>query len=405
MTKIKLLFDMEQLSINGLKGTGIVRVGNALFHELFKNEEIDLYPFITTKRGDVKAYLKAKGYEALVDKIVRLPQLEQTTKNLKWYHRLYSKLLIAIYHKKYCQILSQYDAYFSLYNPISEIVYNSNIKTFLMIHDIIPIVAPEGCSPKFVKKFTDWINRAHPDAYFTVSNFTAQDLIRYKPKAQETPMYTLYLGAQDHFKPCSDVETIEMVKTKYHINTPKYFLAVSEITKRKNLPHLLQAFVRFLDNNNANDISLVLVGPVRSGYDEVAQSIDGIEKYKDKIVQTGYADDEDLPVLYSGATAFIYPSLYEGFGLPVLEGMQCGVPVVTCDNTSLPEVGGDAVLYVKGNDVNETAEVLYKLYTNPALRQSMSEKGLRRAQQFSWTKMAHEFVNDILKETKGKQDG
>ena len=398
--KIKLLFDMEQLSINGFKGTGLVRVGSALFEQLIHNENIDLYPLVTTKRGNVIDYLKAKGYyEVLKNKIVYLPKLEKTTKNLKLSHRIWKRYLMSFYSRRYRKILSKFDAYFSVYNPISDIVYQSDIKTFWMIHDVIPIVHPDCCSEKFIKKFKDWIQRACPDAYFTISNYTMQDFLRYKPSAKNTPMYTLYLGAQEHFKPCLDNEKIERIKNKYHIQTEKYFLAVSEITKRKNLPHLLRAFVEFLDKTKAEDISLVLVGSVRKGYDELAKSIDGLDRYQNKIVQTGYADDEDLPALYSGATAFVYPSLYEGFGLPVLEGMQCGVPVVTCNNTSLPEVGGDAVVYISGDNVNETADVLNRLYTDDFLRKSLSEKGLIQAQKFSWNKMAADFVNAITKET------
>ena len=200
-----------------------------------------------------------------------------------------------------------------------------------------------------------------------------------------------------------DKTEIDRVKEKYGIKTNKYFLAVSEVTTRKNLVHLLQAFETFMNDTQANDVSLVLVGPVRKGYEDVSNQVKGLAKYQDKIVQTGFADNEDLAPLYSGATAFIYPSLYEGFGLPILEAMQCGTPVITCNNTSLPEVGGEAVLYISGKDKNETAMLLGKIYNDEELRQTLKTKGLARAKEFDWQKTA-EIVTQNITNTVNKKD-
>jgi glycosyltransferase involved in cell wall biosynthesis len=398
MQKIRLLFDVEQLSTDGLKGTGIVRVCDVLLRLLSENKELDVYPIITSKRGDFNNYLKVKGLsEQFADKIVYMPKLKATTKNQGKYQQLRTKLFSKVYFWKYGSILKQYDAYISMFSPISPVVYESGLKTFMVVHDLIPMAYPDGCDPKFVKKFIDWIKRSHPDAYFCVSEYTKKDLIKFKPKAANIPIYKIYLGADNEkFKPIEDAKKIAPVKEKYGIKTPKYFLAVSEITTRKNLVHLLQAFVSFLSDTNSEDISLVLVGPVRKGYVDVAEQVKGLEKYKDKIVQTGFADNEDLAPLYSGATAFVYPSLYEGFGLPVLEAMQCGTPVITCNNTSLPEVGGDAVLYISGKDKNETAMLLNKIYNDESLRQMLKTKGLARAKEFDWQKTAKIVTQNII---------
>ena len=398
MGRVKLLFDVEQLSVDGLRGTGIVRVCDVLLRLLSENQNIDLYPIITSKRGKFKAYLKAKGLDKRFEnKIVYMPKLKSTTKNQWWYQKLRTKVLSKIYALKYGNELKKYDAYISMFSPISPVVYAGGLKTFMIIHDLIPMVYPDGCEPKFVKKFIDWIKRSHPDAYFCVSEYTAKDLCAHKPAAKETPMHTIYLGADDKFQPIQDKKVIDAVKQKYGIGSEKYFLAVSEITARKNLVHLLKAFKLFLDNTKAQNISLVLVGPVRKGYVDVARQIDGLEKYQDKIVQTGFADDADLAPLYSGATGFVYPSLYEGFGLPILEAMQCGAPVITCNNTSLPEVGGDAVLYISGHDEQETAAKLAQLYSDAELAQNLKQKGLERAKKFNWQKTADVIINTIIK--------
>ncbi|MBQ4472132.1 MAG: glycosyltransferase, partial [Alphaproteobacteria bacterium] len=107
-------------------------------------------------------------------------------------------------------------------------------------------------------------------------------------------------------------------------------------------------------------------------------------------ILTGFVPDEDLPALYTEAELFVYPSLYEGFGLPILEAMQCGTPVLTCNNTSLPEVGGDVVEYISGKDVAETVQKMVELHQNTNKRQQMSLSGLERAKQFSWTKTVQE---------------
>lgn len=116
-------------------------------------------------------------------------------------------------------------------------------------------------------------------------------------------------------------------------------------------------------------------------------------------MQTGFVADEDMPVLYSGAAVFVYPSLYEGFGLPVLEAMQCGTPVVCTDNSSLPEVGGEAACYISGHDVAETAVLLEQICFDESLRRRLSEKSIKQAQNFSWNKFINKVTKIILEKT------
>ena len=407
MPKVKLLFDVEKLCIEGTKGTGIVRVCDELIKRLVTSADIDLYLLIPTRHGDLNAYLKVQNLtERFKDKIVYLPKLKATTKSQSFYQKLRAKILTEYLARRYKKTLQQYDAYLSPFAPISPVVYNSDLKTFMIVHDLIPIYCGDGCNKNYINKFSTGIRNSHPDAYFCDSEYTAKDLVKFKPEAVNIPKHILYLGADNEkFKPVEDKAEIERVKEKYGIKTDKYFLAVSEITTRKNLVHLLQAFEIFMNDIQADDISLVLVGPVRKGYEDVANQVKGLAKYQDKIVQTGFADNEDLSPLYSGATAFIYPSLYEGFGLPVLEAMQCGTPVITCNNTSIPEVGGDAVLYINGKDKNETAMLLGRIYNDESLRQTLKTKGLARAKEFDWQKTANIVINAVVNKVKGDKNG
>ena len=127
---------------------------------------------------------------------------------------------------------------------------------------------------------------------------------------------------------------------------------------------------------------MVLVGRRRKGFENILSNVPNSLKYQDKIIQTGFADHEDLPPLYSGATSFVYPSLYEGFGLPVLEAMQSGTPVIVSDNSSLPEVGADAVMYITGLDEGETTNALEKIYTDKALQKNALQKRHSTRQKF-----------------------
>ena len=120
-------------------------------------------------------------------------------------------------------------------------------------------------------------------------------------------------------------------------------------------------------------------------------------RHTDKIVCTGYVPDKDMPALYSGAEAYLYPSIYEGFGLPIVEAMKCGTPVITCSNSSLPEVGGNAALYVSETNTEELVKVMTDLYIHPQKRKKLSQRCLQQAQHFSWDTTVAQIFNLKLK--------
>ena len=125
---------------------------------------------------------------------------------------------------------------------------------------------------------------------------------------------------------------------------------------------------------------------------DIEQTLQKIAQYKDRIIITGYVPDEDLSAIYSGATAFVFPSLYEGFGLPILEAMQCGTPVISSNSTSLPEVVGDAGILVDPKDQDQLCQAMLDILNDDTLRETLKQKGLERAKQFSWEKCANETV-------------
>lgn len=398
--KLKLLFDMEQLAVSDGRGTGIARVAAALLHGLKDCAEIELFPLVTSTRGDAAAYLERAGFQDLAKKLVYMPFLRKTCKWDNWYKALVSKFLSACCRLKYGKALKTYDAYLSVFSPVSPVVYASGLKTFAFVHDLIPINHPEFCDAKFARKYRQWLEHLAADTVFVISESTKADLLSFRPDIKADKVKVVYLGADKKFAPVEDAARLAKVREKYGIRTEKYILAVSEISPRKNFEHLLEAYAAFADKLPDKKISLVLSGPVRKGFSAVADKIGCLEKYQDRIVQTGFVDDADMPALYSGAEAFVYPSLYEGFGLPVLEAMQCGAAVVCADNSSLPEVGGDAVCYINGRDVGETADALYEICSNDAFRAELKQKSVRQAQKFGWQKFNENVIKTILETIK-----
>jgi glycosyltransferase involved in cell wall biosynthesis len=191
------------------------------------------------------------------------------------------------------------------------------------------------------------------------------------------------LAVAPRFRPVADAGEVERVK-KHHGIAGEYVLAVGSIQPRKNLARLVRAYSALRRGRGRSNLpQLVLVGKQAWLYGDTLTAIEE-EGLGDSVVLTGYVSEGDLPALYTGALCFAYPSFYEGFGLPPLEAMSCGAPVLTGNLTSLPEVVGDAGLMVDPFDGGAIASALARLIDDDALRASLRERGLRRARSFDW---------------------
>jgi alpha-1,3-rhamnosyl/mannosyltransferase len=219
-------------------------------------------------------------------------------------------------------------------------------------------------------------------ALAAISQATADDLIARFPRAAGKTEVTP-LAADPGFAAggARDAEVL----ARHGIDFP-YILGVGTLEPRKNLPRLVEAFTGLDDAVRAGH-RLVLVGPL--GWD-TGDTTSAIAAHPERVVAVGAVPDADLPALYRRATAFAYPSLYEGFGLPVLEAMIAGVPVLTSDTSSMPEVGGDAALYVAPRDVAAIRAGLARILGDGALRARLGDAGPRRAAEFSWTRYGAE---------------
>jgi len=218
------------------------------------------------------------------------------------------------------------------------------------------------------------------------SEYTRQDLVRTYG-LDPARVSVVPLAAAPHFRPVEEKAELERVKRRYGI-TGEYVLAVGSIQPRKNLARLVRAYSDLRRARGRSNLpQLVLAGKRAWLYGETLGAIEA-GGVSDSVVLTGYVREGDLPALYSGALCFVYPSFFEGFGLPPLEAMSCGAPVVAGDMTSLPEVVGDAGLLVNPLDEGELAQAVGRLIDDPGLRAELRGRGLSRARLFDWRETA-----------------
>ena len=227
----------------------------------------------------------------------------------------------------------------------------------------------------------------HADKIIANSKATKEDLIRLH-KVEEGRISVVYHGCDtETYKPVQNSEQIERIRHKYSI-LGNYIIHLSFFHPQKNVKRLVEAFCHLKVQQKVPH-KLVLAGPKIPYNEHIFQEIIAMArqfKLEEEIIFTGYVAQDDLPLLIGGADLFVFPSLYEGFGIPPLEAMACGVPVVASNVASLPEVIGDAGLLVDPYSIEEIAAAMYKVISNEELRQHMRDKGLQRAKLFSWEK-------------------
>jgi glycosyltransferase involved in cell wall biosynthesis len=216
----------------------------------------------------------------------------------------------------------------------------------------------------------------------TVSEYSRQDLLDIYKLPPEKVVVT-YNGVESSFNPRPSVPNeAEEVRRRFGVSRD-FLLAVGSLQPRKNLVRLIRAYARLRSERQDFRPQLVIVGRklwlASEIFDEVKR-----HPWADDVILTGYVADEDLPALYRAARAFVYPSLFEGFGLPPLEAMACGTPVVTSDVSSLPEITGDAALLIDPNDERALASALIEVVNNDRLRAELREKGIAQAMKFTW---------------------
>lgn len=272
----------------------------------------------------------------------------------------------------------------------------SNNKKVVTVHDLTPLVFPQHFEMGLRGKLKWQMQKAllgNSNAIITDSMSSKKDISKFTG-IKDARITVIYLAAGDQFRRINNRQVqIDDLRRKYHL-PDKFALYVGDVTWNKNLPRLIEAIRKI-------DVPLVMVGKAltEKGIDldnswnkdlaHVREKVDGNKN----VVCLGFVSSEDLVLLYNAASVFVMPSLYEGFGLPVLEAMSCGCPVVTSKEGSIPEVAGGAVAYVNAYDSDSIAKGISEVIGNPSLQAELSEKGMSQSKKFTWRKTAGETMS------------
>ena len=265
------------------------------------------------------------------------------------------------------------------------------------IHDLIPYILPETVGRGYLERFLrdmPLIVR-NSKVILTVSEYSKRDIIKFFPFVNEEKIFVTPLAANKSYKPLNKINCIEYIKNKYSIDSP-FILYIGGFSTRKNVKELIIAFNK-IQKSLKKDYKLVLCGSIRDEGVKL-QNLCKELLIDDKIIFTGFVPDDELPLFYNAAEVVVYPSLYEGFGLPPLEAMSCATPVITSNLTSIPEVTNDCAILINPFDNDELASSILNLLNSKSLLQEYAEKGYNNSLNFTWqntainTLKAYEYV-------------
>lgn len=363
----KVLLDISVLG-TGYKHeehrTGVYRVCEKTLEALIDNYNYDVY-FTSFLQNDTDCieYLNSRNNK-LSSKFV-------ATKKYKLI-----SILSYLFSKKYNIIFSPYVQIPKQYR------LNLFSKKYIILYDLIQVLKREWVRVEDFKNYTRFLKSLNKkDNLLCISEYTKKDLLKYGVKCNPKKVTTIPLGVDNRYKSTYTKEEVETVRKKYGIGDKKYFFSVSSMNPRKNFRHTVEGFIKFIENYNITDVSLVLAGP--KGWGNLFEGID-LNKYKNQIVLTGFVDEKDLPLLYSGAIASVYLSLYEGFGLPPLESIYCNTPVIASNTTSIPEVVGGAGLLIDPSNIEQLVDAYKTIYEEKFNIKTFQIEAKKQIQKYNW---------------------
>lgn len=318
---------------------------------------------------------------------------------LKWYGCAMACRVLGVTPEK---ALAGVDLWFSpVFGPHPLVCPLKGIRKCTMLHDTIPLMAGipqhDECQPRSDHWHARLVRSLNADdRYFANSEHTKRDFLRLVPQLDADHIRVTPLACSDAFVPSK--RDMRPLFAKYRIPPGRrYVFCLCTIDPRKNLIRATRVFVDFIRKHRIDDLILVLGGGAFETFiDSFNREVEAHGAWADRIVRAGYIDDADLPAFYSQAEWLVYTSQYEGFGLPALEAMACGCPVVTSNAASLPEVVGDAAIMVDWDSDEQHLQAYEACHFDPALREQMARKGLARAKQFSWQRCADAMVETMV---------
>lgn len=416
MKKINILYDATvvcNIVRKNSSRSGIFFVAYNVLLEFLKREEFNIYLYAD---DEGKLEYLIKNYPEFSNCKIYKYSSFQDLYNYVSYKKVESRLnsksflirnfwgilvfLLKIFEridKRYFVKIKDIDAYFSPMKAVPDFIEkNKSIKKYIILHDTIPLINDyrNNVGHKWYYNLINSINSC--DKYFANSIYTKQDFIEYVPKINPENITVIPLSTGKDYVKITDINYIEQVKSKYGIPLDKkYIFSLCNLDPRKNLIFSIKNFFKFIEKNNLNNFVFVLGGACWKDFENILnENIENLGDKKDKILKIGYVDDEDMSALYSGAEMFLFPSLYEGFGIPVLEAMKCGLPVICSNTTSLPEVIGDCGIKINPHSDSEMLSAMEKMYFDRDFREKCIANGLERAKLFTWGKCV-----DVISET------
>ncbi|MCQ2102488.1 MAG: glycosyltransferase family 4 protein [Fibrobacter sp.] len=421
--KINLLYDATILVDgeydNGCR-SGIYFVALNVLKELVLRADVDVTLFTNPSKSAgldnlikrkfpeqknlYKARLGSRFIYSLLLTIGKLRKKIFSVSPLRILLTLMSLTSALLYDTLFCKwsFLFRSNGFSTLFSPLTVAPWylrkQNRIKKYTVLYDVIPFKIKEYESQKKFGWFAKLIkNLNSQDSYFAISQDAKKDFCEIFPQLDANKVHVTLLAASEQFRSIRSTVALTKLKEKYHLPKDKKFIfSLCTLEPRKNLVRAVRTFISFAEKNNVCDLVFVLGGGTWNKFEKLMKkSLDKPDAFDKYVVRAGYVDDEDLPIFYSYAEWFVFTSQYEGFGLPPLEAMQCGCPVITSNCSSLPEVVGDAGIMIDWNSDEQHVAAYEKYYFNDALREEYSRKGLERAKLFSWKKTVGQIVEII----------
>jgi len=286
------------------------------------------------------------------------------------------------------------DVYHSMRQPLASRDRVPARVRIATIHDMVPSLFPDVTEERFVA-FHEAVLRSidvERDWVMCVSESARRDFTGITGMAADRTFVVPLAASPQIFRPEDDAARLESVLARHGITHGRFVLSLCTLEPRKNLARLVRAFAAMVADPALNDVRLALIGALGWKTESLLETIRTVGLPSDRLMLLGHVPDEDLGALLTGASVFTYPSLYEGFGLPVLEAMQCGAPVVTSNTSSLPEVVGDAALCVDPTDEDALVQAMTDALLNSDLAAELRRRGVERAKAFTWRRTVDEAV-------------
>lgn len=326
--------------------------------------------------------------------------IEKDIDGLNFNKNIFSLFPYGVYRRVWNYVPIRYNW---LFNDESDIYHFFNFivpprikgKVITTIHDMTYVLYPETMDIRNLKRIKNDIqysvNRA--DKIITVSESSKKDIIKFL-SVDEAKIEVVYNGVEyDKFNKSYSEDEKSKIRVKYNLQE-KYILYMGTLEPRKNIESIIEAFSLFKRENTSSskNTKLVIAGKKGWLFESIFNLVNKLN-LKDDVIFTDYIDENDKSIIYNMASLFVFPSLYEGFGIPVLEAMASSVPVITSNVSSLPEVAGDAAILVEPKDIKSIAKYMDKVLADKELRNNLIKKGHEQAKKFTWESSTKKLVN------------